>query len=101
MTMLQWLTEFLIPLTGGLSLAAGLMSWQTSQRFWSGQLKPRRWETVDILAGAAVMAWYVAFQTSGPLSGLTVVIVVCSAAGVAWLGLRGSERRGRDSNSKP
>ncbi|TXI63397.1 hypothetical protein [Mycolicibacterium mageritense] len=98
MTVLQLLTEFALPVAGALSLATGLLSWQRSQRFWSGQLKPRRWETFTILIGAALMAWYVAVQIEGPGRFVTIAMLLGSAAAVAWLALRGrGHANGSDS----
>lgn len=91
MTVLELATNYLLPIAGPLLLAAGLLSWQRSDRFWSGRsLAPKGWQTAAIVTGAAMLAGYVGFvlpASSPALRVVTVLIIVQPAvvAGLAWL----------------
>lgn len=98
MSVLALLTDFVLPIGSSLLLAIGLVSWQRSERFRAGRsLRPRRWEAVSILIGATMMACYVAFVVpfqTPTLRLVTVLLIVCPTAGVAWLAR--SSRRSPD-----
>jgi hypothetical protein len=89
MSALELLVDFVMPIGGSLFLAVGLVSWQRSGRFLSGlSFRPKRWEAVAIVVGAAVMASYVAFVVpydSAALRSVTVLLLVLPAVGAACL----------------
>lgn len=89
MNTLDLLTYYVIPITGALLLSLGMVAWQRSERFWSGQhLAPRPWQTAVILVGTAALIVYIAFVVpydSSALRFMTMLLISTPAAGAVWL----------------
>lgn len=97
MRTLDLLAYYVIPIGGALLLGLGVVSWQRSERFWSGQhLAPRPWQTVVILIGTAALIVYIAFVVpydSSAMRFMTMLFIATPAAGAVWL-TRLSRRQG-------
>lgn len=84
------LTNYVLPIAGPLLLAAGVLTWQRSQPFWSGRLAPKGWQTVAIITGSAMLVAYILFVLPSSSLALRVVAALLIAqpavivALVAW-----------------
>lgn len=89
MTISQSLAYYILPIGSTLLFGAGLVSWQRSSRFWSGQfVAPRPWETLAILVGTAGLVGYIAFVApydSMALKVVTALAIIQPAAAIVWL----------------
>ncbi len=89
MTISQYLAYYILPIASTLLLGAGLVSWQRSHRFWSGQfVVPRRWEALTILVGTAGLISYIACVApydSTALKVVTVLALLQPPVAIFWL----------------
>lgn len=85
------LTNYILPIAGPLLLAAGVLTWQRSQPFWSGHLAPKHWQTAAIVTGSAMLIAYILFVLPSSSLALRVVAALLIAQPavivilVAWL----------------
>ncbi|SKN03070.1 Uncharacterised protein [Mycobacteroides abscessus subsp. massiliense] len=98
MRMPELMVYYVLPFGGALLLGLGLVTWQHSERFWSGHLAPRDSQTAAITVGAVALGTYIAFVV--PYDSLawrlmTLLFIAFPAAAAAWLTRQSRKRQAR------
>lgn len=79
MNMPEILSNYVLPIAGPLLLAAGVLTWQRSQHFWSGRLAPKHWQIAAIVTGSAMLIAYILFVLPSSSLALRVVAALLIA----------------------